>query len=432
MPTLCVMRRLRPLLAGSLMAGAVLSAKPVSPAHAPAGTVALPAAPIASSEAASSDEPAAAPLFDATPSPLPPNLPAITFEATGTSEIGDLVRLDGQTHLVGSFTIVVTTGASRADFPGSQPLGFTQPITLTLYDVDRSGPAPKPGPVIVRSTEAFLIPWLPEAEPGSRGWKAPDGVTYNGQAVALTFDLGAFGLSLPHEVIYGISFNTENYGPAPTGRTGPANFLGVAVNNRPAAAGTDVEPDAVFWRTALASGYADAGANGVDIFRHDTGWAFFQPVARFGNSTYGALSALAARLAAAERAPGSTLASVESLITLSLDRSLWDGNSRPTTLFGRYLFEFLAEAADELAQIADLDAARTAEARRALDIVMRTTGSLAQATLGDALIFGGDARRIVRAQDALDNADDEEARGFYGDAVTDFGHAWQEAELAFE
>jgi hypothetical protein len=429
------MRRLRPLLAGPLLVAALSPAKPVTPAHPTNVAVALNAATVTVPAPDTADEPAATPLFDTTPSPLPPNLTSVAFEATGTSEFGDLVRLDGQSHLVGSFTIVVTSSAVRTDFAGSQPLGFTQPITLTLYDVDRSGPAPKPGPVIVRTTEAFLIPWLPEADAsagGSRTWKASDGVTYNGQAVPLTFDLAPFGLSLPHEVIYGISFNTEHYGPDPSGRPGPANFLGVAVNNRPAVFGTDVEPDAVFWRTTLAMGYADAGSSGVNIFRHDTGWALFQPAVRFGNSTYGALAALAARLAAAERDPGSTLASVESLVTLSLDRSLWDGNSRPTTLFGRYLFEFLAEAADELAQIADLDAARRVEARHALDVVMRTTGSLAQAALGDALIFGGDARRVVQSQDALDNADDEQARGLYGDAVTNFGHAWQEAELAFE
>jgi hypothetical protein len=37
-------------------------------------------------------------------------------------------------------------------------------------------------------------------------------------------------------------------------------------------AGTDIDPDAVFWNTKNSGYYSDGGSAGVGIFRQDTNW----------------------------------------------------------------------------------------------------------------------------------------------------------------
>ncbi|HUR56890.1 MAG TPA: hypothetical protein VM029_04215, partial [Opitutaceae bacterium] len=391
---------------------ATADAKPILPA----GLAGFPAAgPTAESDRASTDNsddlPLGAPQFDTTPVPLPPNAASLGHEAAATSEFGDLVRLSGAAHFIDSVTVTLSTSAIRSDYAGSSPFGFTHPVTLKLYSVDRTGAAPRAGAVIATLQHAFLIPWRPEphatSTAPSRPWRAANGKYYSGLAFNLTFDLGALGLTLPDEVIFGVSFNTHHYGDTPIGVAGPYDRLGVVVASAPPVPGVDIDTDAVFWRTANAAAYTDGGAAGVNVFRSDTGWTPYTPAIRFTNSAYGTLADTAAALRtlhSGERTIDFALSDAATLLSFALPRGFWDGHNRLQLDGGGPVFELIAEAAQELATVAATRDAHAAEARRLLTPLLGAAQSLAETALGDAIIAGGDARRISRSQDALDRA----------------------------
>ena len=369
--------------------------------------------------------------------PLPPNAASVGHEAAATSELGDLVRLSGAAHFIDSVTVTMSSWAIRSDYPVSSPLGFTHPVTLKLYAVDRTGPAPKAGPVVAVLTHGFLIPWRPEPAAAStsplRPWLARDGNYYTGLAFNLTFDLGALGLTLPDEVIFGVSFNTEHYGSAPVGVPGPYNQLGVVVAHVPPAPGTDVEPDAIFWQTADATSYADGGLAGVNRFRSDTGWTPYKPAIRFTNSAYGTIAdavEVLRTLHSSERKIDLALSDAATLLSFALPRGFWDGHNRLLQDGGPAVFELVAEAVQELATVAASQDAVAAEAGRALTPLLRAAQSLAETALGDALIASGNARKISRAQAALDRAQENTAGTKLVEAVDAFSAAWRDAQAA--
>jgi hypothetical protein len=375
--------------------------------------------------------------FDAAPNPLPLNLPSVGFEATATSELGDLIRLAGTEHFVESVALTMSSHAIRSDFPGASPFGFSHPITLKIYSVDRRSGTPIPGAVLASVTQTFLIPWRPEPEANAtlpaRPWRGTDGILYSGLAFTLTIDLASLALSLPHEIIAAVSFNTEHFGPAPIGAPGPYNYLHMGVTNALPAAGTNVEPDALFWKTAVASNYSDDGASGVNLLRRDPEWLGFQPAIRINDSPYGMLAAVAAALRSLPSEDERTvLAIVEAsdLTTSALDRTLWDGNNRLRPLWGRLVFDLLAEAADQLTPFANSENPITPRARAALDTLLVAMQSLVETAVGDAVIGGGDAHRIARAQDAFDRASLHERGEHFDRAFDQLANAWREANLS--
>ena len=414
------------------------SAKPILPA----GLAGFPAAgPASATDRAvadnSEDLPLGAAQFDTTPVPLPPNAASVGHEAAATSEFGDLVRLSGAAHFIDSVTVTLSTWAIRSDYPGSSPLGFTHPVTLKLYAVDRSGPAPRAGAVLATLQHAFLIPWRPEPHAAStaplRPWRAANGKYYNGLAFNLTFDLGALGLTLPDEVIFGVSFNTQHYGDAPLGVAGPYDRLGVVVASAPPAPGIDVDADAVFWRTANAAAYADGGAAGVNVFRSDSGWTPYTPAIRFTNSAYGTIADTVASLRTLRsetRAIDVALSDAATLLSFALPRGFWDGHNRLQLEGGGPVFELIAEAAQELGTVAASRDPHAAEARRLLTPLLGAAQSLAETALGDAIIAGGNARRISRSQTALDRAQTNVSRSQAVKAVDALHAAWKDAQAA--
>lgn len=426
-----------PIVCALFVAQAEAQTKPVAPQIAAEGATSL-RPPVRSTSADTLlDEPLGEPQFNTTPNPLPPNLPSVGFEATATSEFGDLVRLAGTEHFAESVTVALSSHALRSDFPGASPLGFSHPLTLRIFAVDRRAGNAAPGALLVNLTQSFLIPWRPEAAPDAssplRPWRASNGTLYTGLAFTVNFTLGSSALSLPHEVIVALSFDTEHQGVAPKGVPGPYNFLHVAVTNTPPAAGANVESDAIFWKTAVATNYSDDGTTGVNVLRRDTGWSGYQPVIRINDSPYGMLAAAAATLRALPTEDARTvvaLVEASDLIASALDRSLWDGNTRLRSLWGRLVFDLLAEAADELMPFANSDNPIAPGARTALDTLMVASQSLVETAVGDAVIGGGDARRIARAQDAFDTAATNERTDHFDRALSQLASAWREAELS--
>lgn len=218
-------------------------------------------------------------VFDATVTPLPPNLPSLGYQANQTAEFGDLVQLAGTNRVLHSATVTMSDWAKLSEYPGGVAAGWTHPITFNVYNVVHSpGVTPTVGTRIGSVTQTFTIPWRPEASDGcGTAWRsAADGQCYNGLAFNVTFDLSTIG-TVPSEIIYGIAYNTNTWGAAPIGQPGPYESLNVGLNNSASpTVGTDVDPRAVFWNTATAANYADGGAAGL-TFRQDTGWTGYIP-----------------------------------------------------------------------------------------------------------------------------------------------------------
>jgi hypothetical protein len=78
-------------------------------------------------------------------------------------------------------------------------------------------------------------------------------------------------------VIWGLSFNTTDYGSNPTGVPGPYDSLNVALNDS-ASIGTDVDPDGVYINTGWSG---DLTTGTVNVFGPDTGWSGYVPAAEF-------------------------------------------------------------------------------------------------------------------------------------------------------
>ncbi len=219
----------------------------------------------------------AATIYDSIPAPLPPNVPSLGYQATQSSEFGDLIQFGGTSRVLKQVKLAMSDWALASDypaFPGSGGPTWDHPLTLNLYNVDNSGANPAPGTLIATRTQTFAIPWRPPADPtcpgGGTAWRASDGNCYNGLAFTAVFDFT--GTLVPNQIIYGVAFNTETWGYAPIGTPGPYASLNFGLAVQPPSVGSNPFPDTAYWNTQTATNYADNGAGGVGIFRRDTGW----------------------------------------------------------------------------------------------------------------------------------------------------------------
>ena len=224
-------------------------------------------------------------LYDTIPGPLPPNVPSLGYQATQTSEFGDLIQFDGTSRILNQVTLVMSDWALASDypsFPGSTGPTWNHPLTLNLYNVDNSGANPAPGTLIATRTQTFAIPWRPPADPtcpGGTAWRASDGNCYNGLAFTVAFDFT--GTPVPDQIIYGLAYNTQTWGYNPIGTPGPYVSLNFGLSDQPPSVGSNPFPDTAYWNTQTASNYADGGAGGVGVFRRDTGWTPFSGAVSF-------------------------------------------------------------------------------------------------------------------------------------------------------
>jgi len=239
---------------------------------------ALLALPVAGAAAA----PTPSVVYDALPTPLPPNVASLGFQATQTSEFGDYFHLGGTDRILHNVTVTMSDWALYSDYAtdsrySGNSTSWTHPITVNVYS-NHLGANGVPDTLLATTTQTITIPWRPAADPtcpfGGTAWRASDGLCYNGLAFNATFDMSSLNVTLPNDVIVGVVYNTQTYGPAPIGSNGPYNSLNVGVpSGQTASVGTDDNPDNVFWNTSTAHWYADSGAAGVGIFRQDTNWA---------------------------------------------------------------------------------------------------------------------------------------------------------------
>jgi hypothetical protein len=227
----------------------------------------------------------AAIIYESIPGPLPPNVPSLGFQANAVTEFGDLIQFTGTSRALTQVTLVMADGALAANFPAYPGAGgpvWSHPLTLNLYNVDNSGPNPAPGALIATRTQTFAIPWRPVADPTCANptqWRASDGNCYSLLAFTVAFDFT--GVTVPNQIIYGLTFNTQNYGYAPIGAPGPYSSLNQGLAQVPPSNGINPFPDTAYLNSPNGASYADGGAGGVGIFRRDTGWTPFSGAVQF-------------------------------------------------------------------------------------------------------------------------------------------------------
>jgi len=286
-------------------------------------------------------------VYDSIVDPNPGNLPSVGFEATQGYEIGNQIDLSGTARILENVVVQMSSwgceqGSWTGTFayaPSSTPLTdpcvstpgdtFSEPITLTIYQAPTLGPsAPagtliQPGSVIASETETFNIPYRPSADSNFATDCAADatqqnvnvstfnGTWYdsaidpttgspygclNGLIDNITFDFGH--VTLPSSVVYGISYNTSDYGSPAYGDATACHAtqegcgydsLNVGMSDEPASpsVGTDPNPGTIYWETTYAPYYCDSGAAGVGVFRLDSPgsgnncWAPLIPAVQF-------------------------------------------------------------------------------------------------------------------------------------------------------
>jgi hypothetical protein len=227
-------------------------------------------------------------VYNAIPSPLPPNVTSLGFEAQATSEFGDYVHLTSTNpnRVLNAVTVTMSDWALHSDYltdarysPTSAT--WSHPITVNVYKnhLDENG---VPDMLVSTKTQNVTIPWRPTADATCAtpaAWRAGNGQCYNGVAFNATFDMSSPTL-LPDDVIVGVAYNTADYGQTPIHMPGPYNSLNVGVpTGQTATVGSDADANNVFWNTSYAPFYADGGTSGVGIFRQDTDWSPYGTVA---------------------------------------------------------------------------------------------------------------------------------------------------------
>lgn len=242
--------------------------------------------------------------YNSIPKHLPGNLPSWGFEATQTSELGNEITFADAHHAMKLGDVKVTmsswacqqgtwNGGDCLTKPGAR---FSWPITFNVYNPPAEG-AFTPGSRIATETETFSIPYRPSASTKCTGEQAGEWYSnsskscFNGLAVNIKFHFHDAHVTLPNTVVYGIAYNTSDYGAAPqrsracntTSAGCPYDSLNVGLSTDPTdlSAGSNPNPGALFMNSSTASEYCDRGAHGVASFRLDSPgdgcWSFGDP-----------------------------------------------------------------------------------------------------------------------------------------------------------
>ena len=230
-------------------------------------------------------------LYNSIESPLPGNVVSQSFEATQTTELGDAITLAPGAGPLANVVVTMSswgcqagswTNDTCATTPGSS---FSVPITLNLYALGSGGAV---GALIGTDTQTFNIPFRPSADNAhctgdqiGEWFDAASNSCFNGFANNITFDFSSQHLALPNSFIYGIHYNTSDYGSpafgdatACHGTSAGCGYdslnVGLSSDGTDVTAGSDVFPGKLYENTGYAPYYCDNGAAGTGTFRLDS------------------------------------------------------------------------------------------------------------------------------------------------------------------
>jgi len=174
----------------------------------------------------------AALIYSTIPTTLPPNVDSLSYQGAHIDEFGDYIDFGSSGKSLGSVQVTMSSWTLHSDFQTYDPSYYIHPITLNIYEVNTANPSdPQPGAVLATQTSDFQIPWRPEIS------------AYNGLAFNISFDFESLGVVLPKEIMFGITFNTQDYGYSPLNQVGPYNSLNLGVTQDIPSVGTDVDRD---------------------------------------------------------------------------------------------------------------------------------------------------------------------------------------------
>jgi hypothetical protein len=234
----------RPLVVGLLAAGAVLGLTGAS-----ASAASIPHSVLYTSTA-----------------PGVGNIPSVGVEAYSFNQIGDEVMLR-RVAKIKSVAVQLSswacqTGAwNTGDCHTNAGATFTTPITLNLYrasSTDAMSGETTPGALIATVTRTFTIPYRPSASSHCTGAQAGEWFKngqgcFNGLAHTIGFTLTGLKTKLPKDVVWGVSYNSDNSGPEPIGGPGTAPTDALNVGLAPKVrAGHERFPGGIFWDTRFA------------------------------------------------------------------------------------------------------------------------------------------------------------------------------------
>ncbi len=235
-------------------------------------------------------------LYTNIPKPMPGNLPSQSFEATGTSEFGGLVKFGtgGEGFTDRSKPAVTIAMSSWQCQNGTwfedncttakgAKIEKLVPVTLNVYEV---GELAKPRWTV---TKEFKMPYRPSAnakcaakgEPGK--WDRM-GTCFNGKLFKIHFSLAkVMGTErVPAEWIISVAYNTTDFGYSPTHEAGDvSDNLNVATSPETPELGTDPLPGDAFITSVYESEYCGSGVTpgtfGLSGSAGNPCWTGFQP-----------------------------------------------------------------------------------------------------------------------------------------------------------
>lgn len=209
----------------------------------------------------------------------PANVPSLGPEAYAFDQLGNAITFAGSARNLTSVTVGLSSWACQSgawntgDCSTSSGATFPQAITFDIYNSTGAT-------LLASATQTFAIPYRPSASPKCTGvdagkWYSPSQKTcFNGLYNEVTFSFS--GVTLPDDVLYGISYNTNTAGPAPTGVAGPADSLNIALVDETSGAvtaGTDTSPGSL-WEQPHGGTFAAT-----------TDWAPYVPAVQFKAGT---------------------------------------------------------------------------------------------------------------------------------------------------
>jgi hypothetical protein len=223
-------------------------------------------------------KPAPRVLYNSTPSPAPGSLPSDGVEAYSFNQLGDEIQFGRHGRTLNTVTVGFTDWACESgqwnlstcvSDPGAT---FEVPVTLNLYRWAPAQPSGEvvPGALLKTVTRTFLMPYRPTmsikcVQMGQSGewYDKAEGVCHNGLYHTVTFQLKSLHMKLPQRIVYGVSYNSDNHGPAPLGGTNsPADSLNLSFS--PAVTkGKQVFPGGIFWDTSYAGFTCADPTNGI-------------------------------------------------------------------------------------------------------------------------------------------------------------------------
>ncbi len=163
--------------------------------------------------------------------PLPGNVDSVGFEATQASQLGDEVTFAHSQRRLATVTVTMSSWGCQqgawytGDCKTRSGARFSVPITLNLYNATTTAPSTTPvtpGSLLASVTKTFQIPYRPSASAKCTGTQAGEWFQehhgcFNGKAANIVFNFSSLRLRLPGTVVYGVSYNTSDYGPEPIG-----------------------------------------------------------------------------------------------------------------------------------------------------------------------------------------------------------------------